>query len=284
MEVRWERFLWPAALLSFLLLALPQAAFIWMSFHVDMGLGQVSDRATFENYVRVLTDPLYLRSFWLTVRLSVATTAIALLVGFPTAYVLARLGTWIASMLLGLLLVTSLVTVVIKLMGLTIILGPSGMINRLLLSLGVIASPLGLVNNEIGVLIGLLQYTLPILIMLLFGVIQTIPRGLEEAAEIHGATRTSTYRRVILPLARPGLVAGALIVFNMSMGAFTSAVLLGGGRVRTVPVLIQQKIIQSVEYAMGATLSTVLLVFVFAINLAVGTWVMTRGRRGRPSA
>jgi putative spermidine/putrescine transport system permease protein len=111
----------------------------------------------------------------------------------------------------------------------------------------------------------------------LFSVVQTIPASLEEAAEIHGAARFAIYRSVVLPLAWPGLLAGSLTVFNMSMGAFTSAVLLGGGRVRTMPVLIQQTIIQNTEFGRGAALATVLLVLVFAINLAVG--LLVAGRR-----
>lgn len=278
-RVRWERFLWPAAALSFALLVLPQLGFVWLSFHQDLGLGQISDELTLANYWTVLTDPLYLGSIWLTIYLSVATVVVVMLVGFPTAYALARMPARLSTGILGLLLTTSLITVVIKLMGLNIILGSSGMVNNLLLYLGIVSSPLQFINNELGVLIGLVQYTLPLFIMLLFSVIQTIPLSLEEAAEVHGATRASLWRRIILPLAKPGLVAGALITFNMSMGAFTSAVLLGGGRVRTIPVLIQQTIIQSTEYGLGAALSTTLLVLVFLINVAVGIWASRRVRR-----
>lgn len=279
-QVPWERFLWPAAVLSFLLLAAPQFGFVWLSFHEDLGLGRVSEGLSVSNYRQILTDGFYLWSIWLTIYLSLFAVAIVALIGLPTAYALARMPAWLATLLLGLILTTSLITVVIKLMGLNIVLGSTGMVNTMLVGLGIISSPILFINSELGVVIGLVQYTLPLFVMMLFSVIQTIPRSLEDAAEIHGATRFSLWRRVIIPLCGPGIVGGSLIVFNMSMGAFTSAVLLGGGRVRTIPVLIQQKIVQSTEYGMGAALATTLLVLVFAINVAVGMWAGRKRRAG----
>ena len=96
-----------------------------------------------------------------------------------------------------------------------------------------------------------------------------LPR-LEQAARIDGAGTLTIARRVVLPLAMPGVVMGGLIAFNMSMGAFTSAVLLGGGRVLTLPVLIQRKIVFDVDYPLGSALSTALVVSVLALNVAVG--------------
>ena len=95
--------------------------------------------------------------------------------GFPAAYALARIGGSIASLLLSLILTTSLITVVVKLIGLNIILGSDGVINRVVLGLGLSSAPIAMLNNDFGVFIGLVQYTLPLMIVLLFGVVQTIP-------------------------------------------------------------------------------------------------------------
>jgi putative spermidine/putrescine transport system permease protein len=274
--LRRQHLLWPSAFLCLALLALPQATFIAMSFHEDLGLGQFSDTLSLQNYAELLTDPFYRRSIVLTVELSMATVVCGLLLGFPTAYVLARAGRWVASVTISLILMTSLITIVVKVIGLNIMLSASGLLNHLLLALSVVAAPVSFIGNELGVLIGLINYTLPVLIVMLFSVVQTIPTSLEEAAEIHGAARFAIYRSVVLPLAWPGLLAGSLIVFNMSMGAFTSAVLLGGGRVRTMPVLIQQTIIQNTEFGRGAALATLLLVLVFGVNLAIGLLVAGR--------
>jgi putative spermidine/putrescine transport system permease protein len=281
-EIRWGRFLILPALVSLGLLALPQASFVWMSFHEDLGLGQVGNALTLRNYATIVSDPFYLGSIWLTVYLSAGATAISLTLGFPTAYALARIGGWRARVVLSLVLTTSLITIVIKLMGLNLLLDSAGLVNGALLALGLVAAPIAFVNSQLGVLIGLVQYTLPILILMLFSVVQTIPQSLEEAAAIHGASRGYVFARIVLPLARSGLVGGGLIAFNMSMGAFTSAVLLGGGRVKTMPVLIQEKMIQSTDYAMGAALSTTLLLLVFLMNVAIaGTLMRARARKAR---
>lgn len=280
-HVRWDLFLWPALGLSLVLFALPQAFFIWMSFHKNLGFGRIAAAVTLDNYLRVLTDPLYLSSLGLTLYLSLVVTLVCVCLAFPTAYALARARSRWASLLISVLLISSFITVVIKVLGLIVILGQNGLINRLLLGLGVIAGPVQMLSNRTGVLVGLVHYTLPLFVILLVGVIQTIPASLEEAAAVHGASRPAVFRRVLLPLAMPGLIAGSLMVFNMSMGAFTSAVLLGGGRVLTLPVLIQRKIIFDVDYPLGSALSTLLLLAVFALNVVFAAVAvrMTRLRR-----
>jgi putative spermidine/putrescine transport system permease protein len=271
-SLSWRLFLWPPLLVTILLLVPPQAVFFWMSLHGQTGI----DALTLDNYARVLTDGFYLGSLWTTVWLSLVATLLALLAGFPTAYILARTrSAWISGLIV-LLLVSSFVTIVIKVLGLSLVLGRQGVVNELLLALALIDQPLILLNNNIGVVIGLVQYTLPFLVMLLFSVIQTIPGSLEEAAELHGATRWSMFRRVLLPLAMPGLIAGSLIVFNLNMGAFTSAVLLGGGRVLTLPVVIQRKILLDVDYPIAATLATLLVGVAFLINVASALLVRRR--------
>ncbi|QDY99156.1 ABC transporter permease [Nitratireductor mangrovi] len=278
-KVNWSGLIWFPGALSFVLLVLPQFAFLEASFHADIGLGQVAHTYSLDNYVRVLADPFYLWSIWQTFYLSATATAFSLMLAVPTAYTLARAGGNTASLWLNVILATSLITVVIKLMGLNIIFGQVGPINEALRWLGLVDRSLPFVNNEIGVLIGLVQYTLPILILLLFGVVQTIPSHLEEAAEVHGAKRATIFFSIIVPLLRNGLISGGLIAFNMSMGAFTSAVLMGGGRVLIMPVLIQQHIIQRAEYGTGAALAAVLLVFVFAINVGTGVFLMRSERK-----
>lgn len=279
--IRWERFLWLPGLLYFFLLLLPQGTFLELSLHADTGAGQVADTRSLTNYIGILSDPFFLGSIWLTFYLSLIATAISLAIAVPTAYALARIGGKLATISLSLILTTSLITVVIKLMGLSIFLSPAGLLNQVLLGMGIISQPLILINNQIGVLIGLVQYVLPILVLLLFGVVQTIPVYLEEAAEIHGATRTSIFFSVIVPSMKPSMVSGGLIAFNMCMGAFTSAVLLGGGRVLIMPVLVQQYIIQRAEYGYGTALAALLLLFVFVANVSVGLWFV-RMRRAKP--
>src|SRR4051795_407848 len=188
----WRALLWPPFLVALGLLAVPQIAFVALSLHRNLGMGRVDQAFTAANYVRVLTDPLYLGSIWTTFALSLGATLIALAVAFPTAYLLARLRSRWVSFLVVLLLISSFVTIVIKVLGLSLLLGQEGPVNQALGALGLVDAPVALTNNAVGVLVGLVQYTLPLLVMLLFGVVQTIPISLEEAAELHGATWPGT--------------------------------------------------------------------------------------------
>lgn len=256
-----------ALAVSVLLFLLPQVFFLRQSFYENLGMGQIGDRLTLVNYTTLLTDTFYLQAFARTLALSAIATLVALLLAAPAAYYLARLrASWVRWFIV-LLLISSFVSIVVKVLGLTMLLGTNGPIPIALRALTGGWWSYSLLHNGTSVVIGLVQYTLPLMVMLLFGVIQNIPPSLEEAALVHGASDWRVARRVLLPLALPGLLTAALISFNMNMGAFTSAVLLGGGNVLTLPVLIQRKIILEVDYPTAAALSVMLTLAVALINL-----------------
>jgi putative spermidine/putrescine transport system permease protein len=256
----------PSLLLSLGLLLASQIAFLRGGFFRDLRLGRMGTDFTLANYERFFTDPLYLDSLMLTVRLSLTVALLTLLVGFPIAYVLARLKSRWTLVLLAGIIAASFITIVIKVLGLIIIFSSGGFLNRFLMWTGIVSSPIAIVGNPGGVVVGLMHFTMGFSILLLYSVVQTIPRSLEEAAEIHGAPRWRVFLRVILPLSLPGLVVTGLIVFNLCMGAFTSAALIGGGKVFTLPVLIQQTVINQTRYGMGATISAILMLATLAIN------------------
>ncbi len=266
MKARWHWILLPSLLLSLGLLLASQIAFLRGSFFRDLRLGRMGTEFTLVNYERFFTDPLYLDSLMLTVRLSLTVALLTLLVGFPIAYVLARLKSRWTLVLLAGIIAASFITIVIKVLGLIIIFSSGGFLNRFLMWIGIVSSPIAIVGHPGGVVVGLMHFTLGFSILLLYSVVQTIPRSLEEAAEIHGAPRWRVFLRVILPLSLPGLVVTGLIVFNLCMGAFTSAALIGGGKVFTLPVLIQQTVINQTRYGMGATISAILMLVTLAIN------------------
>jgi putative spermidine/putrescine transport system permease protein len=153
-------------------------------------------------------------------------------------------------------------------------------LNRIVLGLGISIDPVQLIGTEAGVVVGLMQFTLGFAVLLLYSVLQTIPRSVEEAAQAHGAGGFRVFTRILLPLSLPGVSVCSLMVFNMCMGAFTSAALLGGGRVLTLPVLIQQTIMMQVKYSMAATLAVVLMVVVLGINF-LSILLMRRMRAAR---
>ena len=267
MKVRWWLLMLPPLLFSVGLLGATQFLFIRVSFFKDLRFGRLDEIVQLTNYATFFTDPYYLDSLWLTVRISAVVALLALLLGYPVAYVLARMRPRWASTLLALAVISAFITIVIKVLGLIIIFSADGPLNAALKDIGLIDRSVTIYGSFGGVVVGLLYYTLSFMILILFSVIQTIPRSLEDAAEIHGAVRWRVMWRVVLPLSLPGIVAGGLIVFNLAMGAFTSAALLGGGRVLTLPVLIQQAVLVQTKYAMAGTMAAVLLVIVISINV-----------------
>jgi ABC-type spermidine/putrescine transport system permease subunit I len=251
---------------TFLLTVGSQYAFIKGSFYRDLGLGRVGDTLEFANYIRIFSDAFYLKALWLTVEVSALTTLFTLIMAYPVAYVIARMRSRFALVMLSTVVISSFITIVIKVFGLMIIFSADGVLNRVLIAVGVIDHPFTIIGKVSGVVVGLMHFSLGFGVLLLYSVIQTIPRSIEEAARVHGASRWRMFRRVVVPLSLPGVTIGALMIFNMCMGAFTSAALLGGGRVFTLPVLIQRTVILETKYAVGAALATVLLVSVLLIN------------------
>lgn len=267
MNTRWEYLLIPSFVVSFVLLAGSQLTFLRGSLSADMGLGILSKAMSWGNFQALFNDEFYLRSLWLTVKVSAIATVGTLLMGFPVAYVIARMRSRWAMVMLACVVVSSFVTIVIKVYGLIVIFSADGGFNRIMMSIGLLDQPYTIIGNSTGVVVGLMQFTIGFAVLLLYSVVRTIPTSLEEAATVHGASRPRVFWRVILPLSLPGVVVGALMIFNSCMGAFTSASLLGGGRIFTLPVLIQRSVIVETKYGMGATLSAVLLVSVILINI-----------------
>jgi len=267
MKQRWDLYLIPPFIVSFLLMAGSQLVFLNSSFYADLGLGRVGDDFTLRNYLRLFSDSFYLNAIWVTVKVSGLATIFTLLLGFPVAYTLGRMRSRWSMVLVAGIVVSTFVTIVIKVYGLMIIFAADGWVNKALMGLGISKVPYSVIGTEEGVVIGLMHFTLGFGTLLLYSVVRTIPRNLEDAAQIHGASRGVVYLRILLPLSLPGIIIGGLMIFNMCMGAFTSAALLGGGRIFTLPVLIQRSVMVDIKYSMAATLAAELLVAVILINL-----------------
>lgn len=267
MWVRWWILLIPPLVVGFALVAASQFVFLRASLFEDLGLGRTGDELLVDNYFRFLTDGFYLKILWVTVKTSALAALSTLILGFPVAYLIARMRSSWSMILLAGIVVSTFITIVIKVYGLIVIFSADGLFNQTMLSLGLFNKPFSVFGNESGIVIGLMHFTLGFGVLLLYSIIQTIPSSLESAAQIHGASRWRVYYRVIFPLSLPGITAMLLMVFNMCMGAFTSAALLGGGKVFTLPVMIQRSVMMDIKYSMGATIAAVLLVSVIAINI-----------------
>lgn len=282
MAVRWAVVMAPAVAVSGAMLIATQVVFLRMSLFRDKGFGNLEQVATLRNYVAVATDPFYLHSLALTLQVALVVVLCTLLTAYPVAFALTRLPARWSSMILAAIIASALVAEVIKVLGLIVIFSADGLLNRSLLSLGLISAPVSILGNVTGVVIGLLHFTLGFAILLIFSVLQTIPRSLEYAARIHGATSFRAFWRVTLPLSAPGIAIAGLVVFNLSSGAFTAVSLLGGGRILTLPVLIERTMILETKYGMAACLAAVLMTAVLTINGVVALLAHDRTQIGEP--
>jgi ABC-type spermidine/putrescine transport system permease subunit I len=271
MTARWGWFLAVPLLISLVMTVGTQFIFIEKSFFQELGFGQTGAWVGFANYGAVLHKPLYVNSIVTTVRVAALGTFACLILAYPLAYVIARATGRVAIAMLSGILLTSLVSAPIKVLGLIIIFSKEGMLNRFLLWSGLThGSPISLIGTELGVVVGLIYYSLGFAVLLLYSVIRTISPVLEDAAAIHGAGRIRVFWRVILPLSSKGIFAVAMTVFSLNMGAFAAAALMGGGRVQTLPVLIYQTIFVETKYATASALAAILTVLVLVVNIFAG--------------
>ena len=238
------------------------------SFQLDAGRARLEPGFTLANYTRFFGDEFYLGILGRTLLLGLVVVSSCVVLAYPTAYFLARNRSRHRGILIFLIVAPLLISVVIRNLGWIPLLSPNGVLNWILLSLGLISSPLRLLNNFAGVAIGLTHSLLPFMILTLIAVIQRIDRSLEEAAMNLGASPWQTFMYVVLPLSRLGLINGYLIVLTTAISAFTTPALLGGRRVLVLPIYIEQQIRYALQYAFGATAATVLLVAAVLLTIA----------------
>lgn len=258
----WAVFLLPAlATLSFVFIA-PICLLIVLSFYTMTGPAEVGDQASLDNYVHFFSDPFYLRILWNTLVLGGLVVFFCLIIGYPVSYYLARSRSRWRGFLLFLVVSPLLVSAVVRNIGWFPILSNGGLVNWLLLKLSIISEPVPLISNFTGVIIGLVHALLPFMVLTLTTVIQRIEPELEEAAASLGAGPVTVFTQVLLPLSIPGAIGGSLLVFTMAIAAFTTPVIMGGNRLLIMATYIGQQFRTVLDYAIGATAATILLVLV----------------------
>jgi putative spermidine/putrescine transport system permease protein len=257
----------PTLAVFVLIFAAPLVDLILLSFHQMSGPAQVSAAFTLANYQAFVTDPFYLEMLLRTCGLGLLVTLGCLVLGYPVAYYLARTPSRWRGFALFLVIAPLLVSAIVRNLGWFPLLSQSGAVNWALQGLGLIASPLSLINNFTGVVIGLVHALLPFMILTLTTVIQRIEGDLEEAAANLGAGPLQTFWRVLLPLSLPGVVSGSLLVFAMAISAYTTPAILGGNRVLVMATYIAQQFRSVLNYPAGGTAAALLLVFAIVLTV-----------------
>jgi len=213
---------------------------------------------TLDNFRHVFVNPVYLHVLWLTFRVAIIVTLAALLLGFPVAYVLARIDRAKSNLLMMLVLLPFWTSILVRTYAWMVLLGRQGLVNQFLLAIGAIDEPVQLLNTTFAVYVAMVHILLPFMILPLYSVIRSIDGSLLRAAEGLGATPLGVFRQVLLPLALPGVSAGCLLVFILALGFFITPALVGGPRDLMIAVLIQQQV-ELFNWPFASALSVVLL-------------------------
>lgn len=212
-----------------------------------------------ENYALFFQDTFYLEILWRTIRVSLWTVLATLLMGYPVAMFMAQATGKMRGIVTMCILAPHLISVVIRNFGWVVVLGEKGWINETLIALGIIETPLRLLYNELGVVIGLTDSFIAYMVLALATSLYSIDPSLNKAASILGASRARTFFSVTLPLSLPGIVAGTTLVFSLSMSAFVTPALMGGTSVKVIPVLAYEQIMSTLNWPLGAALAFLLL-------------------------
>lgn len=265
----------PTLLLFVVFFALPMGVMALMSVMTDNPFVAPDASFTGRHYRRLVGDAFHFEVLWTTLRLGLATTVAALLVGYPLAHLMARMRSRLGHVLLLIAVLAPLLTgVVVRTYAWMTLLSDRGVVNSILSRLGLIDGPLPLMYNELGIVVALVHIYVPFMVLTLVGVIGRIDPRLEEAARSLGAGRLRAFAEVTLPLSLPGVLAGSLLVFALSISAYVTPILMGGFQVMTLPILIYQQVSASFNLGFAATLGLVLLsvslVLVVAYNHVLG--------------
>lgn len=190
------------------------------------------------NYVKFFTDPFYLGVFFTTLRVALLCTAVCIVLGFPLAYVLARTETRFKNLLIIGVVIPLFVGNAVRAAGWMALFGSRGFLSVTLMNVGLTSAPTEIMFSETAVVIGIIAVNLPYMVLTLQSVLEGIGRNLEEAAFSLGAPPMAMFRRVLWPLALPGIAAGTILTFILAMNAYATPVLLGGPEFRMMAPLV----------------------------------------------
>jgi putative spermidine/putrescine transport system permease protein len=229
---------------------------------------------TLRHYIRLINEPAYLRVLWTTFEISLSVTLSALLIGYPLAYFLSQLKPRTAGLLMVLVIVPYFTSVLVRTYAWMVLLGTEGILNQILLGLGLLTRPLAIMYTRTSVVIGMTYILLPYMVLALYSVMRGIDTSLLHAAESLGAGRIRAFWRVFFPLSMPGVAAGSLLVAILSIGFFITPALMGNQRDSMISMLIEVQVETYFDWGFASALASILLtctlLLFFAYDRLVG--------------
>ncbi|TPN81140.1 ABC transporter permease [Mesorhizobium sp. CU3] len=212
-----------------------------------------------ENYVYIFTSRAHIVVLINTFRTAFTVTVVTLLLGYPFAYLMSRASGLKLNMMLALVMIPFWTSVIIRTYAWISLLQQRGLVNNFLVHMGIIDAPLRLLNNQLGVHIGMVQILLPLMILPLLSTMRQLDMTKVQAAEIIGANPLQVFYYVYLPMTLPGVFAGFLLVFITALGFYVTPALMGGSRDAMVSMLIEQHVRKTLNWPLASALSATLL-------------------------
>ncbi|WP_187985870.1 spermidine/putrescine ABC transporter permease PotB [Vibrio metschnikovii] len=256
-----------------LFVLIPNLMIIVTSFLTRDESNLIAFTFTFDNYLRLM-DPIYARVMLHSFYMAIVATLICLVVGYPFAYIVAKMPQKWRPIMLFLVIVPFWTNSLIRTYGLKIVLGTQGILNKALLSIGIIDTPIRIMFTETAVMIGLVYILLPFMILPLYSAIEKLDHTYIEAARDLGANKLQTLIKVILPLTMPGIIGGCLLVLLPALGMFYISDLLGGAKNLLIGNVIKSQVLNARDWPFGAATS-------IALTLAMAVMLYAYYRAGK---
>ena len=252
---------WPLGAFFLVFFLAPLILLFFISLYTDTTMTHFG----LTQYAKFLFDPFSLKVLGSTLWLGVEVTALCLLLGFPLAYFYVRVPSWLQGTLMLIVLLPLLTSVVVRTFAWIVILGRQGIVNTMLLNLGLIDSPLRLLYTEGGVVVALAQVQMPLMVLPLITALSRIDPNLADASSALGAGYWRTFWKVTLPLTLPGVIAGCLLTYAAALSAFITQTLVGGGQMLFMPMYLYQQASTLNNWPFAAAISFIFLVAVLAV-------------------
>lgn len=258
----------PALVVYATFLVVPMALVFIISFFDFQFYGGMQATFTWKNYIEILTDGYYYEIYARTFGVAAAVTLACLVLGTAEAYVLSRMANPWKGLFLMVVLGPLLISVVVRTLGWALLFGSTGLINKALMGIGLISSPVDLMYSNLGVGIALTHVLVPFMVISVWASLQRINPSTEAAALSLGATQFTVIRRVIVPQVMPGILSGAIMVFAMAASSFATPAIIGGRRLKNVATAAYDEFLNTLNWPLGAALAVVLLLATVAVLLS----------------
>lgn len=269
----------PATVWVLAVFAVP-TAFLLASSVLTYDGADVTGPLTTANYQDLFGNGYFRSVLWDTVWMSLTVGLVCTATGLLVAHFVVRSGSRWRTLVL-LVVVSPLVSsVVVRTYGWLVLLQDDGLVNTILLKTGLTDEPIAFIGSEFAVVLGLVHVLLPFAVFTAMSSLQGVDPVLERASRDLGAGPVTTFRRITFPLILPGLIAGFMLTFAISLGAYAAAAVLGGGRVQTLATLVRDRMVVSLEWGQAAAISVVILV----VGTVTVSLLLLAGRRSRKGA